>query len=494
MIANVYRYIIALLMVLFIGNNAKAENDMDTLSLTLQDAILMAQQNSPSAQSARHQFLAAYWNYRYFRANYLPSVSMSTSPRLNRAINSVTQGDGTNVFVKQNQLLTDVSLKINQNIALTGGSLFLETSVTRMDELELNTKSFNAMPIQIGYQQSLFGYNDLKWDKKIEPLVYQQAKKVYAEALELVSAQACTVFFNWITAHSNLEMARLNYASADTLYRMAQGRYEIGSINENDMLQLEINMLNAETNTMDAEVALQEATQTLCYNLGIPENKNIILTIPEDVPDFQVPMDKAMILAMENSPEPDSYTLSKMRSESSLAYAKSISGLRADLYARFGLSQTADNLKSSYNDLSQQEYVSLTVTIPILDWGRGKGSVRVARSQKDFAETQAQRGMQIFRQNVQKLVMEYNMQSRKVSVAQRTSTQAEQRYNVARHLYIKGRSTILDLNSAITEKDSAKRNYIYAMQTYWSLYYTLRSITGYDFQYDMPLAELLPVE
>lgn len=494
MIFNTLKYIVALIVTLILGANAHAENGADTLRLTLQDAIRLAQQNSPSAQSARHQYLAAYWNYRYFKANYLPSVRMTTSPRLNRTINSVTQGDGTNVFVKQNQLVTDVEVEINQNIALTGGSVFLGTSLTRMDELEKNTTSFNAMPIQIGYQQSLFGYNSLKWDKKMEPLSYQHAKKSYAEALELVSAQTCTVFFDWITAQSNLEMARLNYASADTLYRMAQGRYDIGSINENDMLQLEINKLNAETNTMDAEVELQEATQTLCYNLGIPENTNIILTIPEDVPSIEVPMDKAMVLAMENAPDPDSYALSKIQSEANLAAAKANAGLRADIYARFGLSQTAGDVKSSYRDLDQQEYVSLTVSIPLLDWGRGKGSVRMARSRKDLTETQSKRGMQVFRQNVQRLVMQYNMQARKVAVADRTSTQAEQRYNVARHLYIKGRSTILDLNSAITEKDSAKRNYIYAMKTYWTLHYTLRSLTGYDFQFDMPLAELLPVE
>lgn len=494
MIANAYRYIVALLIGLFVVNNANAEMDMDTLRLTLQDAILMAQQNSPSAQSARHQYLAAYWNYRSFKANYLPSVSMSTSPRLNRAINSVTQGDGTNVFVKQNQLLTDVSLRVNQNIALTGGSLFVETSVTRMDELERNTKSFNAMPVQIGYQQSLFGYNDLKWSKKIEPLAYQQAKKEYAEALELVSAQACDVFFDWISAQSNLETARLNYAAADTLYRMAQGRYDIGSINESDMLQHEINKLNEETNCMDAEVSLQGATQTLCYYLGIPENKNIVLILPEDVPDLQVPLDKAMILAMENSPEPDSYTLAKIQSESNLAYAKSAAGIRADLYARFGLSQTAGTLKQSYQDMDQQEYVSLTVSIPLLDWGRGRGSVKVARSRRDFAETQAKRSMQDFRQRVQRLVMQYNMQGRKVSIAQRTTMQANQRYNVAKHLYIVGRNTILDLNASVTAKDQAKRNYIYSMKTYWSLYYTLRSLTGYDFQYEMPLADLLPTE
>ncbi|MCF0190957.1 MAG: TolC family protein [Marinilabiliaceae bacterium] len=494
MFAYIIKYISTICLTLALNQISSAANASDTIRLTLQEAIIRAHQNSPTAQSARHQFLAAYWNYRYFKANYLPSVRMTTSPVLNRQINSITQGDGTSLFVKQNQLTTDVSLSVSQNISLTGGTIFLETSLARMDELEQKRKSYRAQPLQIGFQQNLFGYNSLKWDKKIEPLQFQQAKKSYAEALELVAAQTCNVFFSWITAKSNLEMAHVNYASADTLYRMALGRYEIGSINESDMLQLDINRLNEETQCMDAEVSLQECSQSLYYLLGIPEDANIILIMPEEIPSFEVPLDKALVLAMENSPEPDMYTLNMIQSESNLAYAKANAGLRADLYAQFGLSQTGNHLKESYKNLSQQEYVSLSVTIPLLDWGRGRGAVRVARSRRDNVETEAKRGIQVFRQNVQKLVMQYNMQSHKVDVASRTMSQANQRYNVAKHLYILGRNTILDLNSATTEKDSARRNYIYSLQTYWSLYYTLRSMTGYDFWLNMPLSELLPIE
>ena len=55
-----------------------------------------------------------------------------------------------------------------------------------------------------------------------------------------------------------------------------------------------------------------------------------------------------------------------------------------------------------------------------------------------------------------------------------------------------GKSTILDLNAATTEKDTARRNYIAALRNYWTLYYGLRSMTQYDFQRNLPLAECLP--
>ncbi len=58
---------------------------------------------------------------------------------------------------------------------------------------------------------------------------------------------------------------------------------------------------------------------------------------------------------------------------------------------------------------------------------------------------------------------------------------AQHRYDVARHMYMSGNSTMLDLNEAITAKDSAYRLYTSALSQYWQLYYTLRSMTGFDF-------------
>ena len=50
-------------------------------------------------------------------------------------------------------------------------------------------------------------------------------------------------------------------------------------------------------------------------------------------------------------------------------------------------------------------------------------------------------------------------------------------------------SSVLDLNASIAEKDTARRNYVTTLYNYWSLYYTLRSLTLYDFENNKPLSE-----
>ena len=181
---------------------------------SLEQVVAIACQSSPDAQAARHTFRSAYWDYRSYRADYLPSLTLTSNPNLNRSINEVTMEDGTVRFVEQNLLGTDLSLSLQQNISWTGGVLSLESSLQRVDLL--SDRSFS-------------------WKS-----VYEEARRAYLETMSLVAANATDKFFSLVTAESNYRTACQNYAQADTLCRFAQGRYQIGTITENEMLQLEI--------------------------------------------------------------------------------------------------------------------------------------------------------------------------------------------------------------------------------------------------------------
>ena len=480
------------LFIAFLFSVCQAIAQEETLSLTLSQAIQIAQEHSPDAQAAKHSYRAAYWNYRFHKANYLPSVTLSSSPYFNKQISKITQPDGTNLFAKQNQLGVDMNLKVNQNVWFTGGSLFIKSNAQRMDELENNVTAYSTQPVVIGYEQALFGYNSLKWNRRIEPVRFREARKAYNEALELVASQTCNHFFNLATAQTNLDIASSNHASADTLYRYAQGRYNIGTITENEMLQLEINKLTEETNMMNARIEVEDQMQIFRSFLGINREVTLKVITEDKVPDFEIPLVDALQMAFANSPEPDTYERMKLQSQSNLANAKANAGLKADLYVQFGLTQTGNKLADSYRNPMNQQYASISVSLPILDWGRGKGQIRVAKSNVDLVNTQAEQGMKDFELNVMRMVRQFSLQSQYVEVASKTDRTADRRYEVAKRLYILGKSTILDLNASITEKDAARRSYISALKSYWSLYYGLRSMTGYDFEKKQKIEENYP--
>ena len=468
-----------IILILFTLGQLKAQ---DTLHLTLDEAVALAREQSPQAVAARHQYRAAHWNWRSFKADYLPSLTFSSNSQLNRSISPITLPDGTDSFVQRNQLLNDGAMTINQNISLLGGSVFVQSGLQRLDIFSDNQYSFKSTPVVIGYSQNLFGYNYLKWNKRIEPVRYSTSQKQYAETLELVASAAAMRFFQLATAQSNFRSANYNYANADTLYSYAKGRYEIGTITENEMLQLEINYLSEQTNRLNARIEMDDRIQDLRSFLGITDNVEIVADVSEAVPKFIVLVDDALQFAHQNSPDMELLALQKLQSESSVAYAQASRGFKADLYLQFGLSQTARDFNNVYHNPLNQQLVSLGIRIPILDWGVGRGRVEVAKSNLEKVKIDIAQARTDFDANVIKLVKQFNLQADKVAIAQKTSERAARRNDVAYRLYLLGKSTVLDLNAAIAEKDRSQRDYIRELQNYWSLYYGLRSITGWDFE------------
>ncbi len=79
------------------------------MELTLGQTIERARRQSPDAQTAQHSFRSAYWNYKYYRANYLPALKLTSDPYLNRAINKITMSDGSVKFVEQSHIWESAS-------------------------------------------------------------------------------------------------------------------------------------------------------------------------------------------------------------------------------------------------------------------------------------------------------------------------------------------------------------------------------------------------
>ena len=188
---------------------------------------------------------------------------------------------------------------------------------------------------------------------------------------------------------------------------------------------------------MKARIEVEDAMLTFRSFLGIREETEVEVITDGQVPRFEVPLGRALEEAYLHSPEPDMYRRLKLESKSQLAQARANRGLKADLYLQFGLSQTSDKLKlsqtsdklkESWRDPLDQQYVSLSLVIPILDWGRGRGRVRVAKSNVDLVNTQAEQGMNDFELNVRKMVRQFNLQARQVEVAARTDETARWRW------------------------------------------------------------------
>ncbi len=458
---------------------------------TLNDVIGIAQKQSPDALMAKHSFRHSYWSYRFYKATYLPNLRLdATMPNVNRSITAVPAQDGSTNYTPQSLTSYSVNMSLNQKIGFTGGEAFLSTGVSRMDNFytDTSTTQYLANMVNIGIRQPIFNYNPYKWLKKIEPMKYEAAKRVVVEQNEKVAATAIDYFFSLLIAQMERKIAYKNQANYDTLYKIALGRYTLGKIAENDLLQLELNLLKSRSEVENSELNYENRFFVFKSYLRLKDSSLIELIPPTITHDLVVSPERAIVEARNNSSEGLNFKRRLLEAESEVNRAKTEGRFDAELYAVFGLTQTSDVISNAYKNPLDEERVVLGITVPILDWGKARGSIKMAESNQDLVITAVEQDIIDFKQNVFINVMEYNMQKNQLLIAAKSDTVAQKRYEITQKRYMIGKiNDVLELRMAQVDNDNSKIGYYRSLMSYWKSYYEIRRLTLYDFLREMPI-------
>jgi outer membrane protein TolC len=472
--------LIALFVVLFQNVNAQK----DTYVLSLDEVVKIASQKSLDAFRYKNMYLASYWEFRYYKADKLPSLSLGATPLdfnhyRKREYNFQTNEEE---YVLRDYLNSDMSLQLNQKIGLTGGSLFLSSELGMVKNLgDDPTTSYQATPVSIGYSQALNGYNALRWESKIEPIKFEKAKKEFVQSQENLAMKSTSMFFELVDAQIQLKIAQNNMANADTLYKIGKGRFQVGTVTQDELLNLELGQLNAQQALNSANLEVIRAQSGLNSYLVLDKATLVNCQVPSEIPTLQVSADEALDFALNNNPDILDQSQQMLEQNRAVAQARSESGLNTSLYAVFGLNQSAENFDMVYDQPDQSQRLRVGVNVPLVDWGRRKGRLMMAESTREVANARIKQARIDFEQNIFQSVMEFNLQAEQVKNAAKADTVAQKGFEVTFQRFLIGKVDVIKLNVARNDRESARKAYINAVKTYWNYYYRLRMLTLYDF-------------
>ncbi len=467
---------------------------MDTIPLSLFQSIEIAQSEAPDAAIARTVYSNNYWRYQSFLANYRPAVAFSaTLPNLNRSIQAITLPNGQDAFISRSLMSNGAGISLQQGLAATGGRIFLRTNLERIDIFGSAGKpgqiSYLSTPVGIGFEQPLFGFNRLKWERRIEPLRFEENRKRYSEDLAETAFRATELFFDVLMAQINLEAVRKDKADADTLLAISQGRFEVGRIALDELLQIELSAMNAEAAIAQNTLNLQTATERLRDFLGIQSAVAFRLLTPTDIPAFPVDAHAALLYARMHRGDALAFERRIAEAQMNVAQARADRGVQMNLFASFGLSQTGPDLETAYTRPLDQEQVVLGITVPIADWGRARSNLEIARSNQELIQMQVAQERINFEREVLIRVQQFDLVRNQVKLALQAHDVSKRRLEMSRNRYLIGKILITDLNIALREEAEARRSYIASLRNFWLAYYDLRRLTLYDFEGNVPLVE-----
>ncbi len=215
--------------------------------------------------------------------------------------------------------------------------------------------------------------------------------------------------------------------------------------------------------------------------------------MPLEMVFFDIDPDKALAEAKANRKETPHNERRKIDAEREVVQAKRNSGPQISLDGRYGVSNSAASLYGIYENPEQERVIKLTVSVPILDWGRSASQIKLAESQRDLVMYDVAKDEQDFEREVIVQVEQFSLLKDQMVTAREADKVAENGYEIALKKFQNGEISITDLNISLAERESAKRDYIDSLREYWVAYYNLRILTLYDFQFDQKITYTNPM-
>ena len=448
---------------------------------TLEDVLHMAREQSPFSKQAATRKENRYWQYRSFRSNYNPQLRLNGNlPDYNQDYVSNRLDDGTIAFQQREQTTGAVELRLFQPIYFTGGFLSVNSNLNRYNDFLYDIESWNSTVLNVRLDQPLLAFNELRWAKKTEPLRYEESRRDYVEEMEFISREVTDKFFSVLDAQINLEIAQFNLANNDTIYRIEEGRYNIGTTPKDKLLQAELQLLQSQQDVTAAKIALQNNKLDLRSFLGLRDAEDFSLLMPDQIPQMTIEVDEALRRAKENRADFIAFERRKIEAEREVAAARG-QRFQANLSASFGLNNQAPTLDESYNDPLRQQRVNVSFNFPVLDWGRNKSRMKTAYANQKLNNYVIEQDEVNFEQEIITQVTQFDVLLSQIRITKKSDEVAHERYVVSQNRYLIGKIDITNLNIALTEKDKARRAYLLALRSFWTSYFDLRRLTLYDF-------------
>ncbi len=447
----------------------------------IEEIIDRAKEQSIFSKQAETQRETSYWQYRSFRTNYNPQLRLNGSvPTYTNFVTPVIQPDGSKLYLPVNQINPNINVGLQQPIAATGGTLSANTGYNFFNDINADMSQWSGTVMNVRLTQPVFAYNPWKWDKRIKPVVYEESKRIYVERVEQISSNAVSFFFDVLLQQVNEQIATFNLANNDTINKIEQGRYNIGTTSKDKLLQVELQLLRSRQEVSQAKLDLETARLQLRSYIGLKDGDNFELVLPDKIPYFEVTIDEALTYARLNRADYIAFERRRLEAESEVAQAKG-QRYQTTITASYGLNNVGSTVSDLYVNPSKQQIADISFNVPIVDWGRRKAMMQTAIANKKFRDYEIEQSKIIFEQEIITKVRQFEMMRLQIEITKKSDEVAQERYNVAQNRYLIGKIDITNLNIALREKDDAKRSYLQALKSFWTAYYDLRRLTLYDF-------------
>jgi outer membrane protein TolC len=463
------------------------------MSLTIKQAMNIAHENSPSLRTShlnleqhKQLLIAARASLKSHFALDLAPAGYSNSRQFDTRLSQ---------WYTNEHFSTNGAFRVSQPILKTDGVISLvnnfawQTNRSNIGDVTNYNDAFsNSLYLQI--TQPIFTYNQRKMNMKQLEFSLENANISYALQRLRTEQQITTQFYSVYTAQNNLEISREQFANEEKSFDIIKDKAEADLRPKEDLFQAELNLANARSSLDGSIVSLESAKDALKRILGLPLGQNLEVVAEVNIKPVDVDVDKAIEYGLNTRLELRQREIASEQLEFELIQLKAANEFKGDISLSFGLVGDHSKFGKIYNNPTQNPQVSITLAIPIFDWGEKKARIKAHKMEREVHDIDKEEERIDIEMNIRQTWRSLDNQRKQISIAEQSVRNAQLTYDLNLIRYREGDITGMEINQYQTQLSHAKMGYTQALINYKLELLNLKILSLFDFEKNEPVVPL----
>lgn len=448
----------------------------------LQEYIRLAQDSTITAYQSRYEYQHAQSSYDLFLSLRKPQLSFNLQPNYSRYINDPSR---SYVYMRDYDILSSsAQLKMSQKLLGLGGEAYVASQFTwsHFFNQTPHYSMYAVMPVVVGANIPLIGYNPYKWEKKEEEQALKAARLKHQHSLYEIAEETARRYFALVTAQQKAEVCQRNLRTTDTLYAIAKEKFAIAVISKGELLSLELQCMNAKNALDEALVNKEVAKDALISWLRI-EEKDLpeTLPVPQQKPFILISMEEALAMSRETNPAYQKQLGYVTQAEQARDKAQKESGLQVGVDLNLGIQQVNQVFAEAFKNQHLYALGSVSLSVPLIDFGAAKNRRQAAQAWLSREESLLRETERQLEQDVISTVHDFSDCQERLRNTGRTVEMAEEVFSLISENYAQGFTDINSYVRAQNHRDEAYSRHLATLQDYWITYYHLATLTLHEY-------------
>jgi outer membrane protein TolC len=484
-----------ILPLIFLLVNLVIKNVSAQKGLTLEQALSIAETNSPTMKKTRLNLIRNQENLNAQNAALKSNFSLSVNPigyNHTRTFNDLISKWNSTKTTESYGLFT-----ISQPIVLTDARISLQNRLGYRDSYSefnnVTTKGFSNN-LTLNLDQPLFTYNRTKLQLKELQLALENSQFSYAIQLLALEKGVTQAFYIVYQQQQSLEISNQAYQNMQKSYEVSKNKVDAGISAREEMFQAELNLATTRSDYENKQVSLENAKDDFKLLIGMSLYDDLVVLPNIAVDTVPVDISFAIDQGLANRMELRQRKIDIEISEFDLIQTKALNEFKGSLGLSVGLFGDNDKFKDVYANPTDNETVSLSLIIPLWDWGEKKSRIKATEASIETNKITLEEEQNDIIINIRKVYRNLTNLQNQIEIARQNVINAQLTYDLNLEKYKNGDLTGMDLNIYQNQLSEKQLTYTNSLISYKLELLNLKIQALYDFEKKQPVSSVMTLD